>query len=329
MFAAMRWLAGIAVIATACGAGATASGPTATLRSACADRERWDGAACVARSAEIAAAVIATDGTIQDDPAAALATVDRHAAQGPFDRFVYARLWRQRGIAHALLAYAAGVEARDDPAVADAKKQEQSEHEAAARAAFDMLLAVDPTHRLEYTVSPQATFVFEAAIDQAASRPAAAIDVDWKRGLRVGDPIPVDVEVVSDPKTFLARAVLFVRRRGETGWRAADLELPDAGGYRRVVLPPALVEGVRAATAVELYLRAYDDAGNEVLLWASSDRPREVPLRWDPPTPWWRKWWVWAIAGGAVAGATGIAVYAAQWEPSDELPANVGVETQP
>jgi hypothetical protein len=65
------------------------------------------------------------------------------------------------------------------------------------------------------------------------------------------------------------------------------------------------------------------------VLWASSDRPREVPLRWDPPTPWWRTWWVWAIAGTAVAGATGIAVYAAQWEPSDELPANVGVETQP
>ena len=62
---------------------------------------------------------------------------------------------------------------------------------------------------------------------------------------------------------------------------------------------------------------------------SAPDRPREVPLRWDPPTPWWRKWWVWGIAAGTVAAATGIAVYAAQWEPSDELPANVGVETQP
>ena len=325
----MRWLAVIAGITLGCGGGARSGSATVTLRSACAEAERWDGAACVARSAEIAAAIAATDARIQEDPAAALATIDRHAAQGPFDRASYARLWRQRGIAHALLAYAAGAEARDDPTVADAMKKEQAEHETAAHAAFDMLLAVDPTHRLEYTVSPQATFVFEEAIGAAAARPPAAIDVDWKRGLAVGDPIPVDIEVVADPKTFLARAVLFVRRRGDTGWRAADVDLPAAGAYRRVVLPPALAAGARGATALELYLRAYDDAGNEVLLWASRDRPRELPLRWDPPTPWWRKWWVWAIAGTAVAGATGIAVYAAGWEPSDELPADVGVETDP
>jgi hypothetical protein len=329
MFAAMRWLAVIAGITIGCGAGTTASGPTAMLRSACGEVERWDGAACVARAPAAAAAVMATDAKILEDPAAALAMIDRNAAQGPFDRATYARLWRQRGIAHALLAYAAGVEARDDPAAAPAKKQEQAEHEAAARAAFDMLLAIDPTHRLEYTVSPQATFVFEHAIGEAARRPVAAIDVDWKRGLRVGDAIPVDVEVIADPKSFLARAVVFVRRRGDAGWRAADVDLPQAGGYRRVVLPPDVAGGARAATAVELFLRAYDADGNEVLEWASPARPREVALRWDPPTPWWRKWWVWAIAGSAVAGATGIAVYAAQWEPSDSLPANVGVETQP
>ena len=36
--------------------------------------------------------------------------------------------------------------------------------------------------------------------------------------------------------------------------------------------------------SLELYLRAYDDRGNEVLTWADPTRPREIPLRYDPPT---------------------------------------------
>ena len=59
---------------------------------------------------------------------------------------------------------------------------------------------------------------------------------------------------------------------------------------------------------------------------AGPERPRELPLRWDPPTPWWRKWWVWAIAGTGVAAVTGAVVYAAQWEPSDRLGGSVGTD---
>jgi hypothetical protein len=49
-----------------------------------------------------------------------------------------------------------------------------------------------------------------------------------------------------------------------------------------------------------------------------------VPVRWDPPPPWWRKWWVWAIAGTGVAAITGGVVYAVQWEPSDRVGGSVG-----
>ena len=50
-----------------------------------------------------------------------------------------------------------------------------------------------------------------------------------------------------------------------------------------------------------------------------------MPLRYDPPTRWYRKWWVWAVAGGGVAVGTGVGVYAAVWQPSDTLDAPVGV----
>lgn len=303
------------------GCGARAGGAaSATLRSACGDGQRWDGGGCVAQAD--AAVVTANDARVQADPEAALAAAEAAADAGPYDRPTYARIWRQRGMAHALLAYAAAAEAKDDPTIAEVKAGEQAAHEAAARAAFDMLLALDPSHRLEYTQTPQTTFVFQDAIGDAAARPVPAIDVDWKRDLRVGDAIPVDVEVIADPKQFLRRATLFVRQRGEATWRSTDLALPAEGAYERVVLPAFTAD---AATAVELYLRAYDDAGNEVLDWASAERPRELPLRWDPPTPWYRKWWVWAIAGTAVAGVTGVVVYAAQWEPSATVDGTVEV----
>jgi hypothetical protein len=305
----MRWL--VLVTASAACAGRATGGPTATLRDAPAE----------VGSAEVTAALDANDPRIQEDPVAALAATEE--VRGPFDRPSYARLWRQRGMAHALLAYAAAAEAKDDPTLAEAKAREQAVHEAAALAAFDMLLALDPTHRLEYTDSPQATFVFQDAIAEAAKRPAPAIDVDWKRGLAVGDAVPVDVEVVADPKGFLTRAVLFVRRRGAERWHAADVELPAAGGYTRIVLPGSLAADARKATALELYVRAYDDGGNEVLGWASRERPREVALRWDPPPPWYRTWWVWTIAGTAAAAVTGAIVYAVSWDPSDRIGGDV------
>ena len=98
--------------------------------------------------------------------------------------------------------------------------------------------------------------------------------------------------------------------------RAADVALPAPGQVAQVRLP-ALTG--RAPTALELFAVASDDQGNEVHLWASPDRPREVPLRYDPPTRWYRKWWVWAVAGGVVAAGTGVGVYAAVWEPSPTL----------
>jgi len=72
-------------------------------------------------------------------------------------------------------------------------------------------------------------------------------------------------------------------------------------------------------TSLELYLKAFDRTGNEVLVWADPTRPREIPLRYDPPTPWHRRWWVWAIAGTVVAGVTGVIVYETTLAPPDKV----------
>src|SRR3569623_2010676 len=114
-------------------------------------------------------------------------------------------------------------------------------------------------------------------------------------------------------KQLLRRATLYVRTRGETSWRAADVTLQTD---QRVVLPPVKAD---KPVSLELYLRAYDDRGNEVLTWADPTRPREIALRDDPPPPWYRTWWAITIASSGVAIGTGVTVYELTFAPPDKV----------
>jgi hypothetical protein len=280
----------------ACGAPRPA--PTASpFRAACADDAVWNGRACIPQAparAELAAASAALTALDVDAARAALDRVDHTA---PLAHGAHVQLWEQRGIAAAYTD--------DVPA---------------AKAAFAMLLALDPAHFLSYTLSPKATFVFEAVRAQAA-RDAPTLDVSWPRGGKVGEPVPIDVELVDDPRHLLATATVFVRARGEHTWRAADVALGGAGAHR-VVVPPI---HARAATSLELYVRGEDARGNEVLAWAEPARPREIPLRYEPPTPWYRKWWVYAVAGSVAALGTGVAVYELTLAPPEDVGGTITV----
>ena len=285
----------IASIGAALGGCHGGAGPRSivALRAACTDAQYWDGKACVARG-DAASRLVAGKAALDDaNLEAAKLALDAAASAGPLDHDANITLWEQRGIA---AAYA------DD--------------EATARAAFQMLLALDPGHFLSYLTSPKATFVFEKVRNETRSHGAPAIEVDWSHGQKVGSPVPLDVTVLADPAQFLARATLFVRARGESGWRAADVPLQAGHGgtdnEHRIVLPAVVAT---KPVSLELYLRAYDQRGNEVLSWAQPSRPREIPLRYDPPRPWWQKWWVITLAGTAAAIGTGAIVYAVTLEP--------------
>ncbi|HEY0479015.1 MAG TPA: hypothetical protein VGD37_15960 [Kofleriaceae bacterium] len=289
------------VVGLAAGLGAchveAGRGTLVALRPACADREFWDGQACQPRgdgAARIAAGKQALARLEVDAARVALDAADRG---GPLDHDANVTLWEQRGIAAAYV---------DD--------------ERTAGAAFDMVLALDPGHFLSYTLSPKATFVFEKVRNDRKAGGVPALDVNWPHGQRVGDPVPLDLEVVADPKQFLRRATVFLRTRGETAWRAADVALvaPD----RRILLPPVAAQ---KPVSLEIYLRAYDDRGNEVLTWADPARPREIPLRYDPPTPWYRRGWFYAAVGTAVAATVGVTVYELTIAPPDKVSGGVSV----
>jgi hypothetical protein len=267
------------------------------LRSACGDGQYWNGSACQPRGDGAARVAAGKQALAQLDVDHARQALDAADRAGPLDHEANVTLWEQRGIAAAYV---------DD--------------ERGASAAFDMLLALDPGHFLSYTLSPKATFVFEKVRNDSKARGVPALDVTWPHGQRVGDPVPLDLEIVADPKRFLRRATVFVRTRGETGWRAADIALASAD--RRILLPP--VEAQKPVS-LELYLRAYDDRGNEVLSWADPARPREIPLRYDPPTPWYRRTWFYATVGTVVAAAVGVTVYELTIAPPDKVSGGVSV----
>lgn len=257
----------------------------------------WNGSACAAPgpgAEALARATVALDEFRVED---ALPELERAREAGPHGHEVLVAIYEQLGIARAYV-----------------------EDEAGALAAFDMLLALEPDHLLSYTLSPKVTFLFEQA---RASARAPSVAVSWPHGLRVTDAVPVDVEVVADPKSNLERAALHVRTKGADQFERVDLALPAPGNYERVVLPALDAEQPQV---VQLYLTAYDATGNEVLVWADAEAPREIELGYQVPTPWYRKWWVWAAGGVAVAGVTGATFFAIGQGPPDTVSGGLDVD---
>lgn len=219
----------------------------------------------------------------------AVMLLEKAKSEGPYGYADHARLYEQLGIAYAYL------ERADD-----------------AREAFDMLLAIDPARAISYTLSPKVTFLFEQARGKALARTPPTVQVSWPSRLMTGEELPIDVEVVADPKAFLKRAALFYRQRGAPRWESTRFELAPAGTRHQINLPPVASD---RAEALELHLTAFDDRGNAVLEWGSERRPRELVLSSEPPTPWYGKWWVWAVAGGVVAAGAAAAAVAVSNEP--------------
>lgn len=288
-------IAGLLAALGACGAEHTHNrGATlASLPAACNQDRYWNGKTCVARPAiepQLKRAIKAV-AAFQVDEAIELLGTLRKQTPHRYDTLV--KINEQLGIAQAY-----------------------RKHEREALRVFDTLLALAPGHLLSYHLSPQVTFVYERARKAARKRQPPTLHVTWPRGLETTTPVPVDVSVVADPKGFLQRAAIWVRKKGDKQFKRVEVKLPATGAYRRVVLPAL---GATKPETLQLYLTAFDDRGNEVLRWSSAERPREIALDYRKPARWYRKWWVWAIAGGVVAAGTGTAVYLIGREPPDTI----------
>jgi hypothetical protein len=285
----------LALLVAGCAGAATGGAATSAAAVQCGPGQAFDGTGCRALGGDRANLDKGESDLAEFRAEEAASSLERARRGGPYAREDYARIFENLGIAYSYLG--------------------REEH---ALEAFDMLLTLMPGHAISYTLSPRATFLFERAREQAKQRPEPRVRVTWPRGVKVDEPLPIEVEVVDDPRTFLARARLFARREGESGYHHIDLDLGPPGSYQQILLPPVAPEAT-SDQLVQLYLSGFDPVGNEVFRWGSPDRPAEVGIDYRPPTRWYRNWWIWTIGAAVVGTATGVTVYAVTREPSPTL----------
>lgn len=283
----------IALALMACGGTQRGTSASVALEASCAPELRWNGSACVSDGEAANELAQAREHLAAFEVDSALALLQGRQAKGPYGHQLLVTLHEQLGIAYSYL-----------------KKEEQ------ALESFQTLLALDPGHLLSYTLSPQATFLFERARKSGKAQAPARVDVSWPQGLKESDPVPLSIEVVSDPLAMLHSMALYVRESEQEKFRRVQVALPRAGEVSRVVLPAART---KRDSVLHLYGSAYDKDGNEVLLWFNREQPRELPLGYVAPSPWYRKWWVWAAIGGTAAIGTGATVYLLGLEPADTI----------
>lgn len=232
----------------------------------------------------------------QSDDAVGL--LERAKTEGPYGYADHVRVYELLGIAY---AYA--------------------ERRAEALKAFDLMLALEPSHALSYKLSPKATFVFEEARKAAAARPAPGLDVQWARDVGAAAAFPIDVSIVADPFAFLSRARVYWRLKGGGAWQSDDVAL-DATRAARVTLPA--VAGAEQDVERELRIVGLDPHGNEVLRWGTEQFPRLLLARHQPKS---RLGPALGIAGAALVVAivvtSIVAVYATKPLP-DAAPATFG-----
>ncbi len=188
----------------------------------------------------------------------------------------------------------------------------------AAVEAFERALAIQPDLALS-SPSPR----IAAALEQARRRHRAkirALDHDPPRqqhqvALKVQHARPLTiVDEVSDV-SGIARVVLNYRIAGNRGYASVTMERDARGRYLATIPASSVVR-----PAVEYYLEAWDKLGNGPGLKGSPALPIRVEVEGGPlasaaerraaPSPWYKRWWVWASVAGVVAIAGGAATAA-------------------
>lgn len=245
-----------------------------------------------------------------EDLDAARSALELALTQGPYRLDQVVQLYRGLGVVRAYFDDAAG-----------------------ARWAFERLLTIAPTAQLPYTTSPKATFLFQEVRDALRSRPALRIDLTTPAVAALEQPIDVMVVRAADPLAAVRRIEVWHRLKGKADFERIPVAAVAIGERATVHLPavPAAQaqvdeDGV-AKAIVEIAVVALDADGWEIARTPDPSSPREVPVGFDAPGPWYTRWWLWGIAGGAVVLAGGATAVLLLQPPPAAIPFSYRVVT--
>jgi hypothetical protein len=193
-----------------------------------------------------------------------------------------------------------------------------------AREAFEDVLSIDPHYTLsDPSKSPKLREFFEEV--RASFLPGyghGAGEADLEHSAPTGAVAGRRVEIaalVTRGAALVKEVTLHSRRQGLLGFTSEPLR-PDGARFRAGITPPRdTVDYV-----LEYYLEARDAKGRVVARVASPQRPLALRVSGAAagPTPWYRRWYVWAAVGAVVAGAVvgGVVAGTAERAPDGTLP---------
>ncbi|HEY3352855.1 MAG TPA: hypothetical protein VGQ83_06375, partial [Polyangia bacterium] len=127
-----------------------------------------------------------------------------------------------------------------------------------------------------------------------------------------GQPARILVTLESDPLAMVNQVAVFYRLSGAGAYSVSKA----AVGGGAVEIPALFLSGLGGSKGVDYYVAALDDREgelytigkpNESFMLMVGGEPAEEPGITSRPgrrVAWYRTWWVWAIAGGVVAGTT-------------------------
>jgi tetratricopeptide (TPR) repeat protein len=183
--------------------------------------------------------------------------------------------------------------------------------------AFEKALSIKPDLQLE-APAPRIASVFEQALRRFRAK-VRALDHDpptllHKPPTSAAYGKPVIVEVEARDVSGVKRVVVNHRIVGNRGFSSVKLEKDGRGRFVATIPAVAVMR-----PGVEYYIEAWDALGNGPGLKGSAAKPIIIEVKGGPKAapssagsaPWYKQWWVWAIASGVVvvAGGVGIAAY--------------------
>jgi hypothetical protein len=130
------------------------------------------------------------------------------------------------------------------------------------------------------------------------------------------------VTIESDPLAHVTELVVHYRQAGQGAYSIGR----GPASASVVEVPAAFLAGLKGGTRVEYYIEALDGLEGELVALGSPREPfvfavAGAPLGETAPGPgpsgsaWYKKWWVWTVAGAVVAGAATGAYFGTRTAP--------------
>ena len=205
----------------------------------------------------------------------------------------------------------------------------------AAEDSFSRLLVLDPSFRLSADVSPRVRKPFNQLVEK--NMPRLNVRLVPPACAKFGQPLTFGAEVAADPVGMITSVQIFFRR-GSGGKFSSVRSALGGKGEQPVNVPATAWEGEKKGGKVFWYavvegtnrsrLQEFGDAAHPSALEVSEKSPEGIVAAGE--TAWYEHWWVWAIVGGVVAGATATAVVlTTNQTPSGPFDFSVDFSTSP